>query len=242
MELKLTINAQIESIKRKANFLFVKLYPYLVNASAEGRRDMWKTMVIPLFNPALLICGFEKSKTEVEKVNCQILMTFKRYLMIPKNTNSNLVREMIGDNYHEITLRRQVNAAEKWFGRRDDREPELMAKVKATNYLRGIPNYWCDILKQECRVCYKCKNSNRNDQHMWDRHQIDIMSYKTIWQEIKNYHGDEVEKHNKKKTIMKLKRGVFLEYWKPILKMFKEETDDKFEKIYNMRTTTEIRN
>ena len=42
------------------------------------------------------------------------------------------------------------------------------------------------------------------------------------------------EKHNKMKTIMKLKREVFLEYWKPLLKTLKSETDEKFDKIYNL--------
>ena len=36
------------------------------------------------------------------------------------------------------------------------------------------------------------------------------------------------------KTIMKLKREVFLEYWKPLLKTLKTETDEKFDKIYNL--------
>ena len=147
MEPKLTMTTQLESIKKKANFLFVKLYPYLINASADGRRDMWKTMVVPLFNPVLLMCKFEKSKTEAEKVNTLMLMTFKRYLMIPKNTSSELVCDMIGDYYDEIAARKKHNAAEKWFARREDREPELLDKVKTTNYLRGIPNTWCEILQ-----------------------------------------------------------------------------------------------
>ena len=234
MEPKLTMTTQLENIKKKANFLFVKLYPYLINASADGRRDMWKTMVVPLFNPVLLMCKFEKSKTEAEKVNTLMLMTFKRYLMIPKNTSSELVCDMIGDYYDEIAARKKHNAAEKWFARREDREPELLDKVKTTNYLRGIPNTWCEILKQQCRLCYLCKNSNRNDQHMWERHKIDIVSYKRVWQEIKEYHDTEAEKHNKMKTIMKLKREVFLEYWKPLLKTLKSETDEKFGKIYNL--------
>ena len=166
MEPKLTMTTQLENIKKKANFLFVKLYPYLINASADGRRDMWKTMVVPLFNLVLLMCKFKKSKTEAEKVNTQMLMTFKRYLMIPKNTSSELVCDMIGDYYDEIAARKKHNAAEKWFARREDREPKLLDKVKTTNYLRGIPNTWCEILKQQCRLCYLCKNSNRNDQHM----------------------------------------------------------------------------
>ena len=62
MEPKLATTTQLENIKKKANFLFVKLYPYLINPSADGRRDMWKTMIVPLFNPVLLMCKFEKSK------------------------------------------------------------------------------------------------------------------------------------------------------------------------------------
>ena len=229
------MNTQLVNIKKKANFLFVKLYPYLVNASAEGRRDMWKTMVTPLFEPVLLMCRFETAQTEVRKLNLLLLSTFKRYLIIPKNTNTDLVLEMIGDQYEDIATRKKYNAAEKWFARRENREPELMGKVKTTNYLRGIPNSWCDILKQQCKLCFICKNSNRNDQHMWNNHKIIIVSYKTIWEEIKMYHDSEVEKHKKKKTIMKLKRGVFLKHWHPILKSLKEETGEKFDKIYDIK-------
>ena len=49
------------------------------------------------------------------------------------------------------------------------------------------------------------------------------------------FHKVELEKHEKKKTIQKIKRTVFLEFWKPILKNIKEETDEKFEKIYRIR-------
>ena len=69
---------------------------------------------------------------------------------------------------------------------------------------------------------------------MWEKHKIDIVSYKRVWQEIKEYHDTEAEKHNKMKTIRKLKREVFLEYWKPLLKTLKSETDEKFDKIYNL--------
>ena len=87
-------------------------------------------MVVPLFNPVLLMCKFEKSKTEAEKVNTLMLRTFKRYhLMIPKNASSKLVYDMIGDYYDEIAARKKHNTAEKWFARREDREPELLDKL-----------------------------------------------------------------------------------------------------------------
>ena len=59
LDCKLTLKTQLEFIRRKSDFLFVKLYPYLSNASADGRRDMWQTMVRPLFNAALIFIRFE---------------------------------------------------------------------------------------------------------------------------------------------------------------------------------------
>ena len=70
-------------------------------------------MVVLLFNPVLLIRKLERSKIEVEKVDNLILATFKRYLMIPKNINSELVYEMIGGHYDEIVARKKHNAVEK---------------------------------------------------------------------------------------------------------------------------------
>ena len=96
----------------------------------------------------------------------------------------------------------------------------------------GIPNTWCEILKQQCRLCHLCKNSNRSEEHMWYKHNVYIYSYKKIWQEIKEYHDIQVANHAKKKTITKLKRKVFLDYRNPLLKQAKEDTEKLFDKIY----------
>ena len=55
---KLTMKTQLRHIEKKSNYLFVKLYPYLSNATADARRDMWKTMVVPQFDPVLLLSRF----------------------------------------------------------------------------------------------------------------------------------------------------------------------------------------
>ena len=233
---KLTMKAQIETIQKKSNFLYVKLYPYLSKATADARKDIWKTMVMPLFNALFVLVSFGQSDTEVERVNTVMIGTFKRYLMIPKTTNSEIVWSMIGDDVNEIRMRMKFNTAEKWFARRKRREPELSPKIQYTNYLKGIPNDWCQILKQQCSLCQICKNSSRNAQHMKERHQIEIPSYKEIWEAIKRQYEIEQEKHNKKKTIMKIKRGIFLRFWKPILKNFKEEIEEKFTKLYGVKT------
>ena len=109
---KLTMKTQLETIQKKSNFLFVQLYPYLSSATADARKDIWKTMVMPLFNALFILVGFGQSDTEVERMNTLMIGTFKRFLMIPKTTNSELVWNMIGDNVNEIRRRMKFNAAE----------------------------------------------------------------------------------------------------------------------------------
>ena len=81
--------------------------------------------------------------------------------MIPKSTSTELVCDTTRDYYDAIAARKKPNTSEKWFARREDREREFSDKLKITNYLRGIPNSWCEILKQQCRLCYLCKNGGQ---------------------------------------------------------------------------------
>jgi len=92
---ELKLDPQLAHIKKKSGYLFVKLYPYLVNASAEGRRDMWLTMVAPLFNAIWVLQAMEPSKTNRKKVEVIWKTTFKRFLMISMRTPSTLVHQMM---------------------------------------------------------------------------------------------------------------------------------------------------
>ena len=84
----------------------------------------------------------------------KIYINIKRInLMIPKTTNFEIVWSMIGDDMNEIRMRMKFNTAEKWFARRKRREPELILRIQYTNYLKGIPNDWCQILKQQFSLC-----------------------------------------------------------------------------------------
>ncbi len=65
---KLTCGEQISYIKRKTGFIFVKLYPYLSHVSADARRDMWQTMIRPLFNAAMVLLEYEPSTTQKENL------------------------------------------------------------------------------------------------------------------------------------------------------------------------------
>ena len=69
-------------------------------------------------------------------------------------------------------------------------------------------------------------------------HNIDIHNYNDIWTDIKDYHDKTVEIQKKKKgSLEKVKRSVYLNYWGPRLKAYKEDTAYKFNLMYSCNKT-----
>jgi hypothetical protein len=232
---KLTMRPQLRHIRNKSSFLFIKLYPYLMNATADGRRDMWKTMVAPLFNALLILTYHEKAKTNTWNMLRLLVGTFKEFMMIPKNTSNNLVGEMIGTDIEELVLMNGINSDEKWKARKERREPNITARTATKNYLRGIPNTWCSILKQQCRVCQLCKKYIMNEYHMKVCHNTEIFDYKKVWGAIKEMNITMKEEYKrrsvKKKKQKPVPRGVYLNYWRSPLETLTNITAAKFQLI-----------
>jgi hypothetical protein len=230
------METQLDFIRKKSNFLFAKLYPYLTNATADGRKDMWRTMICPLFNGLLALFYFEDSDTHMGNFFGLWYSTFKKFMLIPQSTNGFIVDEMLGIDPVELIMRTSENAVKKWYSRWNREElkekPELVKKKESKNYLKGIPNEWCTILKQQCGLCKICKNSTRNPSHMEFKHGIKIQPYKEIWDLIKKFYDSETEKQKKKNKIMKVKREVFLKEWKDPLQKIIEDTTEKFNPIF----------
>ena len=138
---------------------------------------------------------------------------------------------MIGLDIAELVAKNVVNSEEKWEARKSGREPDIIPKTEAPNYLRGIPNDWCQILKQQYGICNICRNSIKNEFHMSTVHKIEILDCKEIWTSIKDFHNETVERQRKKNRIMKVKRSVYLNYWGSRLRNIKEDTKVKFDAL-----------
>ena len=166
--------------------------------------------------------------------------TFKKFMLIPKSTDTELVEEMIGIDMAELSQLTTQNAARKWYERLHKTEaPELLGGARRTenkDYLKGIPNDWCSILKQQCSLCEICKDSVRNAAHMEEKHKIEIYPYKEIWELIKEFHDSVTEKQDRKNTIFKVKRQVFTEKWTEILRLTKDKIEREFNNIYSKIT------
>lgn len=232
LDSKLLMKTQMEFIRKKCNHLFVKLYPYIVNASADGRKDMWQTMVCPLFNAALVLLEFEKSITQSDNFLRLWIYTFKKFLIIPKTTSTEIVAEMMGGNPIKIMKRNSAVAIEKWNARRERREPKRIPKEEVKNYMKGIPNDWCNLIRQQYKLCQKCRNNIQSAIHLEIAHGIDITPVEDIWEKIKDYYEWKVEQHKKKtgNKLIKVKREVFRNRWKTELKYLLEENTNNINK------------
>ena len=183
---KLTCGEQISFIKRKSAFLFVKLYPYLMNASADARRDMWQTMVKPLFNSALVLLEYEASNSQKENLERVWRSTFKQFMMISKQTSTELVNKMVNCDLKMIVDNRGSECKKQWNDRKDFKELEAKKELpKRKNFLRGVSNKWCEIVNFQSKLCLKCRTSNEvcNSLHLRTKHGIFIKDIKKIWEE-----------------------------------------------------------
>ena len=202
---------------------------------------MWKTMIAPLFNSILLLIEEETSITAINKILRAWTGSFKRFLMIPKSTNDELVHEMIGTNFEELVHMNTINALIKWDTRRKKIEvDEKIQKAHTVNLLKGISNEWCNILRLQCRICPKCIKTSQpaimNSTHM-QKHGIEYISYQEIWEDIKDYHSAQKERTQQKGNFTaRLDRRKFLERWSEPLRRARELMEEKLDGFLTRRT------
>ena len=239
LDFKLTEENQINFIKKKADWMYIKLYPYLVHASADGRRDMWKTMIAPLFNAVIALMAEENSMDRITNTYGLWRETFKRFMMIPKSTPTDLVDKMIGTHLADIVVTNSTNANLKWDYRKN-REEELLGiqKPQSFNFLKGISNDWCSIVRMQyrlCPICIKTPNCNlMNKYHMATVHNIRLAPCKEIWNEIMKFYLDQLKK-KERDVKYKLRRDIFIKNWTEVLKKLKEDTETKLQEFLQIR-------
>ena len=99
---------------------------------------MWRTMICPLFNGLLALCYFEPSESHAQVMLKLWHSTFKRFLLIPKNTNTKLVNEVIGVDIKQLIDLNAQNFACKWYARFERIQPVLIERDRLNDYLIGI--------------------------------------------------------------------------------------------------------
>ena len=183
---KLGCGEQISFIKRKSGYLLVKLYPYLKNASADARKDMWQTMVKPLFNAALVLLNYEPSETQKENLERTWRGTFKQFMMLNKAAPTELINKMINCDLRQLASNLVEECKIQWEDRKNFQALKPKKKLqKKINLLRGVSNKWCEIINFQSRLCLKCTASKEicTSLHLKNKHGIHIKDVLKIWEE-----------------------------------------------------------
>ena len=183
---KLSVQPQIDHIKKKSGHILTRLYPYLRNASAEGRRDMWTTMIKPLFGALFPLLGVAQTKRALNQ--CLVLWksTFKSMMLLPRRTPSILVSWMIGKELMEICNEYEKSSSIKWTARKLFKSFLSVSSFNRSNLVQGVPNTWCDIIKKQLSPCKLClskgiKNKILSSDHLYLAHGVAIPSLRKIF-------------------------------------------------------------
>jgi len=183
---KLSCGPQIAHIKKKSAHLYTKLFPYLTHVTADARRDMWQTMVAPLFNAALVLLEFEPSSTHRKNLERVRRVSFKQFLMISKRTNTWLVDDMIRKDINSLAAQTVRVSRLQWEQRKQyEQINERLPNMQQINGLRGVPNKFCELINSQVKPCQLClkKGVISSAWHMKYAHGVPILHINRIWKD-----------------------------------------------------------
>jgi len=220
-------------LRARSNIKIFKLFPYLNNATCDERRDMWMSLVLPLFNAAWILLKAEPSEGRKERLHNLWRQTFKRFMFLSKHTPSLLVNKLVALDINGIMEDNCLVACEKWKSRqrneefvKDCVESKLLVR-KQMNPVRGVPNVFCKIVNWMGKPCPKCKGSLLNPWHLKIAHNIEIDTSEELLSRMQNMVDEEAKESGKNKS-KKLPRKDVINLLKPFL----EKKMDSLREIY----------
>ena len=74
---KLYMDTQAQHIKKKADWISIKLWPVLKRVSMQYCKNLWTILMRPLFEQLAILYNAEKSKTNKGKIELALRYTFK---------------------------------------------------------------------------------------------------------------------------------------------------------------------
>lgn len=153
------------------------------NVSAQGRRDIFVTMILPLFNAVLMLLNNEPSKIQREAVERLKKMLFKQFMGIQKRVSSELAEDMLRKKLQDIAEIEKENSDLKWSYRKTKIVSEGPQRIKNSNPLTGVPKEWIELVNAQYQMYVRCQNKTTNPWHMWYKHKIRVPNVLKIWRE-----------------------------------------------------------
>lgn len=181
------MNKQIEHIRKKADWISIKLWPVLKKVSLEYCKNLWTILIRPLFEQLSILYYCERGQTNREKVHLALRYTFKRFTLLKKNVSSEIIHDLIQFDIDERSNHNMQITKRKW----ENRLGKTLYTPEAHNLAgldkdlqkkrRILPKELQKILNLLVAKCPKCEQTRICYQkHMQEEHQILIPTYKEL--------------------------------------------------------------
>jgi len=223
---KLTMELQLDHIKKKADWISVKLWPVAKKVSMEYRKNLWKILIRPLFEQLTLLWEMEESKTQQAKVECLLRGTFKKLTLLKKNVSNEIIGDLMQFELENRCKLNLINAQEKWEARvkkkmYTENDSKFIQALKDRNRKRSpriLPRQLQELLNITTAKCPMCRGRVCSAEHMEIIHNIKIPEYAEMIA--------EVEERTKMAKSLKYTRkealGYIGEFFSPFLNSMHE--------------------
>ena len=189
---KLYMDTQVQQIKKKADWISIKLWPVLKRVSMQYCKNLWTILIRPLFEQLTILYNAEKSKTNKGKIELALRYTFKKFTLLKRNTSTDITHDLMQFNIDERSMTNTEIAKQKWEARlafssyTADRKVDISQRPQERK-TRFLPKELQQILNLMVAKCPKCKGTGTricSKQHLEQQHQIIIPTYADLIKSI----------------------------------------------------------
>ncbi len=189
---KLTMELQLKHIRKKSDWISIKLWPILNKVSLQYGKNLWTVLIRPLFEQLTILYSLEKSRSNKSRVENLLRYTFRKFTMLKKNISRSIIDDLMQFNIEERAQYNLRITIDKWEKR--SKKPMNLDFLERSNSIES-KSYEDRLLPRELRLLInlqtaRCPHCTRHSyqmctqQHLAQEHKILIPKYTEVIEEI----------------------------------------------------------
>lgn len=200
---KLTMDTQLEKIKKTSDILKHKLLPALLSCSTSYRLNLWKLLISPLIQFLGPLYTHEEAvgrKLDAEKL---IKASAKGFIGLSKTTRDEIIYALIGwkpaEKFHSLSEQSWT----KWQLRKSGLS---MVIPKSNTPAKKIPNWipkeFATFNNTLTALCPKCNKAVMNESHLLRHHNIEVPSPLELIEKLQKIRGTRGQRYSEAKILI----------------------------------------
>ena len=201
---KLYMGLKLDQIKKKADWISIKLWPVLKRVSMEYCKKLWTILIRPLFEQLSILYYCERGKANKEQVQQVLRHTFRRFTLLKKNISNEVIHDLMQFDINERANQNMAATKHKWEVRMGRelyvKDEPILSTSKTRRILAKELQQILNLLAAKCPVCQQSRSCSK--EHMEHTHQILIPTYKEMIETIERKTGEAKDNKLSRKHTM----------------------------------------